>query len=192
MVGIVSRPCRHDDCTTIPSFNIEGHMGRAYGRQHARDGTAIVASPPCRNNSCTRTPSFNVQGKNRGAYCKRHADDGMIDVRNKRCSHISCTETPSCGSLARGVTTVCTEHKKDGVLDSPLIDFRPRCKIIGCPQKSACGIVGQQPSICGDHATVANSNALTVRPESKKSGVHQSQSRAAIFQPFKLKTECSF
>ncbi|CAN0505601.1 unnamed protein product, partial [Laminaria digitata] len=69
--------CSYDDCTTQPSFNVEGCKTAVYCRQHARGGMVNVYSRRCSHDSCTRQPSFNVEGKT-AAFCKQHAEHGMV------------------------------------------------------------------------------------------------------------------
>ena len=190
MVNVVSQLCRHG-CTTLPSFNVEGGRRPAYCRRHAIDGMVNVVYERCRHGGCTVIPSFNVEGGRRPSYCKRHAEVGMVSVKSKRCSYTSCTKQPSWGVLAGGVATVCTEHM-NSALDTSIVNFLPRCTIVGCPKVSTWGLVGRPPSHCHDHADLNDDIFSTVRPEPKKSIVYRSPSCAPESESFKVKTECSF
>ncbi|CAN0441025.1 unnamed protein product, partial [Scytosiphon promiscuus] len=109
-----------------------------------------VCSRQCSYESCRKRPTFNIAGSMTASYCKQHAGDGMVDVRSKRCSHDACSRIPLWGVLSVGSGSVCADHKGD-LPTGQVINFRVKCKVVGCSKMSRWGIAGEQPTRCPEH-----------------------------------------
>ncbi len=99
--------CAHPDCTTRPSYNIEGSTVPLFCREHKSDDMVDVRHKMCAHPDCTTIPSYNIKGSTVPLFCREHKSDDMVDVKNKMCVHPDCTTIPSYnvkGSTVRPVS----------------------------------------------------------------------------------------
>ena len=191
MVNVQEKRCSHGTCARRAYFNVEGNKTRAYCQEHAKDGMVNVRRKTCANATCSVQPTFNVEGNKSAVYCRKHAEDGMVNVCTRRCSHDSCNKKPSWGVLADGVGTACAEHKGN-VVDSPMINMRAPCKVVGCRKRSTWGMSEKQPSHCRDHGPLEDGLVPTLTTNRANGALPRSISRDQTRLPSHVKAECYF
>ncbi|CAN0325290.1 unnamed protein product, partial [Laminaria digitata] len=75
MVDIVSKRCKQDSCTTIPSFNFNGSKTPVYCKQHLKAGMVGVHRKRCSKKPCTELPAGGVPADGGTTACIRHKSD---------------------------------------------------------------------------------------------------------------------
>ena len=90
MVIVVSKPCVHYGCKTLPVYNIDGETKALYCFAHKEDGMVDVINKKCIDPDCEKQPNYNEQGQTKALYCSAHKEDGMVNVVSKTCKTHLC------------------------------------------------------------------------------------------------------
>jgi hypothetical protein len=63
MINVIDKTCIHDECKTIPIYNISGEKKTIYCSAHKKDGMVNVKSKTCIYEGCKIIPAFNNFGE---------------------------------------------------------------------------------------------------------------------------------
>ena len=80
-VDVVSKRCKHANCTTRPSYGKEGQQ-REYCKDHATEGYVNVVSKRCKHPNCTTIPSYGFKGYT-PECCATHKTSDMVRYPRK-------------------------------------------------------------------------------------------------------------
>lgn len=77
-----SNICKHEDCTTVASFNLKGVSGVHYCRKHTPDGSVNKRFKYCIFDGCDKNAICSISGETKRSYCKDHTISGIKRKRD--------------------------------------------------------------------------------------------------------------
>jgi hypothetical protein len=156
MVDIVSKRCKHLNCTTRPTF---GKLGKSaeYCKDHKEQNMVNVVSKRCKHPNCKRRPTFGKPGC-KVEYCKDHKEEEMVDINNKRCKHPNCIIQPTFGKPGKKAE-FCKNHKEQNMVNV----VSKRCKHLNCNKRSTFGKPGSKAQYCKNHKEQSMINVRSKR-----------------------------
>lgn len=144
------RKCAHLDCTTVPSFNLEGEKKGVSCLLHKEEVMINVMSVSlsCEREECRLRRSYNFDGESRGRFCAAHKHDGMIDVASKVCEYEGCTTRAGFNTPGAPGARLCSIHKHPTMVSV----FKKACEFVGCRVTASFGAEGlRQRRFCATH-----------------------------------------
>jgi hypothetical protein len=144
----MGKTCIHENCKTIPYYNIPGVKNGLYCATHKLEGMEDVGSITCIYENCKTQPRFNSPGEKKGIYCGTHKLDGMVNVVNKTCIYENCKTRPSYNKPGEKKGIYCVTHKLDGMVNV----VSKTCIYENCTAIANCNKPGEKKGIyCGTH-----------------------------------------
>eukprot|EP00752_Nemacystus_decipiens_P011487 g10199.t1 len=134
MVKISSRQCAEEDCSTAPSYGLEGQKATVCSR-HRAPGMVNVVTPRCQRDGCTSCASYGHVAERRPVFCARHAQSGMINVVSRKCLHSGCLKNPSYGHPGDRRASFCVDHQQEGMSNIVTV----KCLAPGCGKAPSFG-----------------------------------------------------
>jgi hypothetical protein len=144
MVDVARRECAHPECTTQPSFSLEGDPAK-FCATHAEEGMINVRSKQCAHPGCKTRANFALEG-DLPEFCGTHAEEGMINVNAKQCTVDGCTTQPSF-AFEGDLPEYCGTHAEEGMIDV----VSKRCAVDGCKTIPSYGREGGSATHCAPH-----------------------------------------
>jgi hypothetical protein len=147
MVNVLASTCNHEECNTLPTFNVKGQKRGLYCSIHKLDQMVNVVSPRCKHEGCDTLPAFNTDGQKNGLYCAIHKLDGMVDVKSPRCDHGGCDTIPVFNIEGQKRGLYCSIHKQCGMVNVRYSS----CAESDCKKQATHNIEGQPATYCKTH-----------------------------------------
>ena len=160
MVDVCNKRCIHDFCARHLNFNLEGSKTPLYCKEHAGGDMVNIRKRSCSHVFCAKKPCFKTNGSPAALYCRQHANDGMVRIGTRVCLHERCSKQPAWSVPSDRTPFACSSHVGD-IVGGPVINFRPRCRVVDCRNLTRWGLDGKQPTHCSDHGPLTDGFVCT-------------------------------
>jgi hypothetical protein len=142
MINVYKKTCIHDNCGSLPTYNLPCEKNGIYCAKHKLSGMIDVKHRKCID--CGILPSFNLKGNQIPLYCLTHKKEGMVNVVNNTC--LECEVRPTFNIVGQKKGLYCLTHKKEG-----MVDIKHK-KCLECEVRPTFNIVGQKKGLyCSTH-----------------------------------------
>ncbi len=142
------KKCRHENCDTIPVFNLMGETTGLFCNNHKTEGMVDVTRRLCKIFGCIKRPSYNLETETTGMYCSDHKTEEMVNVvdRHKKC--LECAKSASFNFPEEQRGLYCDDHKKIGMINVT----KKMCASEGCKVQPTFNYAGEKTRLyCCDH-----------------------------------------
>jgi hypothetical protein len=113
MINVYKKTCIHNNCGSLPNYNLPCEKNGIYCAKHKLSGMIDVKHRKCIE--CCILASFNLKGNQIPLYCLTHKQEGMVNVVNKTC--LECEVRPTFNIVGQKKGLYCLAHKKEGMVD---------------------------------------------------------------------------
>jgi hypothetical protein len=116
MINVINKTCEHNECNTLPTFNIKGSGFARFCSKHKELNMVNIKHKKCEHNECNTLPNFNIEGSGFARFCSKHKEVNMINVIDKTCEYGECNAQPAYGNIGQHKSR-CSKHKEPNMVD---------------------------------------------------------------------------
>lgn len=153
--------CGGKDCTTWPSYGVQGTNKRLFCARHAGQDMVDLKSKICIHRGCRKQATFGVLGRTR-EFCAGHATEGTVCLRgqNRGLQKKSAPRSDSKNDANIAAAAATSSSKHSG--SQPTWRARDGCRHPRCKTWPSFGIAGSKVrEFCARHADEGMENVIT-------------------------------